>query len=62
MIYWARDYRVESSQSRRSLTDSGGILHRLDKDASGVIVVAMDLEAQVFVAERFKERPARKEV
>jgi 23S rRNA pseudouridine1911/1915/1917 synthase len=38
-----------------------GIVHRLDKDTSGVIVAAKDLEAQVFLAEQFKERLARKE-
>jgi 23S rRNA pseudouridine1911/1915/1917 synthase len=38
-----------------------GIVHRLDKDTSGVIIAAKDLEAQVFLAEQFKERLARKE-
>lgn len=39
----------------------GGIVHRLDKDTSGVIAAAKDLEAQVFLAEQFKERKTRKE-
>jgi 23S rRNA pseudouridine1911/1915/1917 synthase len=39
----------------------GGIVHRLDKDTSGVIIAAKDLEAQVFLADQFKERQARKE-
>jgi 23S rRNA pseudouridine1911/1915/1917 synthase len=39
----------------------GGIVHRLDKDTSGVIIAAKDLEAQVFLAGQFKERLARKE-
>jgi len=38
-----------------------GIVHRLDKDTSGVIVAAKDLEAQVFLSGQFKERSARKE-
>jgi 23S rRNA pseudouridine1911/1915/1917 synthase len=38
-----------------------GIVHRLDKDTSGVIIAAKDLEAQVFLAGQFKERQARKE-
>jgi 23S rRNA pseudouridine1911/1915/1917 synthase len=38
-----------------------GIVHRLDKDTSGVIIVAKDLEAQVYLAEQFKERLVRKE-
>jgi 23S rRNA pseudouridine1911/1915/1917 synthase len=36
-------------------------VHRLDKDTSGLIIAAKDLEAQVFLAEQFKERQARKE-
>jgi 23S rRNA pseudouridine1911/1915/1917 synthase len=38
-----------------------GIVHRLDKDTSGVIIAAKDLEAQVFLCEQFKERQTRKE-
>jgi 23S rRNA pseudouridine1911/1915/1917 synthase len=38
-----------------------GIVHRLDKDTSGVIIVAKDLEAQVHLAGQFKERLVRKE-
>ena len=38
-----------------------GIVHRLDKDTSGLIVVAKDLEAQVFLAAQFKDRLVRKE-
>ena len=36
-------------------------MHRLDKDTSGLIIAAKDLDAQVFLAEQFKERRARKE-
>jgi 23S rRNA pseudouridine1911/1915/1917 synthase len=39
----------------------GGIVHRLDKDTSGAIIAAKDLEAQVFLAEQFKARTTRKE-
>ncbi len=39
----------------------GGIVHRLDKDTSGVIIAAKDLEAQVFLATQFKDRRVRKE-
>ncbi|MEN6363813.1 MAG: RluA family pseudouridine synthase [Rectinema sp.] len=39
----------------------GGIVHRLDKDTSGLIVVARDAEAQAFLAAQFKDRKARKE-
>jgi 23S rRNA pseudouridine1911/1915/1917 synthase len=39
----------------------GGIVHRLDKDTSGVIIVAKDLDAQTFLASQFKDRLTRKE-
>jgi len=38
-----------------------GIVHRLDKDTSGVIIAAKDAEAQAFLASQFKERSTRKE-
>jgi 23S rRNA pseudouridine1911/1915/1917 synthase len=45
----------------RSPAQRAGIVHRLDKDTSGVIIAAKDLEAQVFLCEQFKERQTRKE-
>lgn len=38
-----------------------GIVHRLDKDTSGIIIAAKDAEAQAFLAAQFKERLTRKE-
>ena len=37
-----------------------GIVHRLDKDTSGVIIAAWDEEAHAFLAQQFKERKVRK--
>lgn len=37
-----------------------GIVHRLDKDTSGVIIAAYDTDALAFLAAQFKERTARK--
>jgi 23S rRNA pseudouridine1911/1915/1917 synthase len=37
-----------------------GIVHRLDKDTSGVIIAAWDDEALAFLSEQFMERKARK--
>jgi 23S rRNA pseudouridine1911/1915/1917 synthase len=37
-----------------------GIVHRLDKDTSGVIIAAYDDEALAFLADQFKNRSARK--
>lgn len=53
--------RAEPGSASRSPATRGGIVHRLDKDTSGVIVAAKDLDAQVFLAEQFKERSTRKE-
>jgi len=39
----------------------GGIVHRLDKDTSGVIIVARNTAAHGFLAAQFKNRSARKE-
>lgn len=39
----------------------GGIVHRLDKDTSGVIIVAKDAETQAFLAAQFKDRTTRKD-
>jgi 23S rRNA pseudouridine1911/1915/1917 synthase len=52
---------ASQSEPARAPASRGGIVHRLDKDTSGVIIAAKDLEAQVFLAEQFKERLARKE-
>lgn len=41
--------------------ERGGIVHRLDKDTSGVIIVARNPEAHAFLASQFKERTTRKE-
>ena len=37
-----------------------GIVHRLDKDTSGIIIAAYDDEAHAFLAEQFKSRSAKK--
>jgi len=37
-----------------------GIVHRLDKDTSGVIIAAWDEEAQNFLCEQFKSRKVKK--
>ncbi|HUX38193.1 MAG TPA: RluA family pseudouridine synthase [Rectinemataceae bacterium] len=39
----------------------GGIVHRLDKDTSGVIIVAKDAEAQSYLSSQFRDRTTRKE-
>jgi len=38
-----------------------GIVHRLDKDTSGLLIAAKDAEAQAYLAAQFKDRTAHKE-
>lgn len=54
-----RDRAAARSKGRPAAR--GGIVHRLDKDTSGVIIVAKDLDAQTFLASQFKDRLTRKE-
>jgi 23S rRNA pseudouridine1911/1915/1917 synthase len=42
-------------------TNRPGIVHRLDKDTSGIIVVAKNAEAHMKLAEQFKERTIKKQ-
>ncbi|MDR0473903.1 MAG: RluA family pseudouridine synthase [Treponema sp.] len=45
-----------SSESRGSFGLRPGIVHRLDKDTSGLIITAWDEEAHAFLAGQFKKR------
>jgi 23S rRNA pseudouridine1911/1915/1917 synthase len=56
-----RDRATKSAASSYGRAVRGGIVHRLDKDTSGVIIVAKDLDAQTFLASQFKDRLTRKE-
>ncbi len=50
-------------RAQRGACGSGlrpGIVHRLDKDTSGVIIAAYDDEALTFLADQFKERRTKK--
>jgi 23S rRNA pseudouridine1911/1915/1917 synthase len=49
-----------SLQNRSSPDGRLGIVHRLDKDTSGVIIAAYNNEALAFLAAQFKNRQARK--
>ena len=60
------DSSVSQSLSNQIPTSCGlsghrlGIIHRLDKDTSGVIIAAWDEGAHVFLSEQFKARKVRK--
>ncbi len=51
----------EEVASEESTTPRPGIVHRLDKDTSGLMVVAKNAEAQVFLARQFADRTAKRE-
>lgn len=58
---WLDADRKGNAVAPRGEAPRGGIVHRLDKDTSGIIVVARDTEAHEFLAAQFKNRSARKE-
>lgn len=49
------------SPARAASVARAGIVHRLDKDTSGVIIAAKDAEAQAYLAAQFKDRTTKKE-
>jgi len=52
---------LPQDSATRAPATRAGIVHRLDKDTSGVIIAAKDFEAQAFLAAQFKDRLVRKE-
>lgn len=50
-----------TSPARAASPARAGIVHRLDKDTSGVIIAAKDAETQAFLAAQFKDRSTKKE-
>ena len=55
-----QDNQIKDSSSITSPTRAG-IVHRLDKDTSGVIIVARSASVQEFLSSQFREHQARKE-
>ena len=51
---------VPSELSASATVARGGIVHRLDKDTSGVLIVARNAEAQAFLSDQFRNRQAHK--
>jgi len=54
------EYAEASAAVTESVGLRPGIVHRLDKDTSGVIIAAWDDEALAFLSDQFKERKVRK--
>lgn len=62
----AADDTAEAGDDEGDMDEDGagarpGIVHRLDKDTSGLMVVAKNVESQAFLARQFAERTARRE-
>jgi 23S rRNA pseudouridine1911/1915/1917 synthase len=52
---------LDAERRGKGAAPRGGIVHRLDKDTSGVIIVARNAAAHEFLAAQFKNRSTRKE-
>ncbi len=46
---------------KRRDPNRGGLVHRLDKQTSGVLVIALDVQTHQLIADQFKKRQVRKE-
>ena len=51
----------DAERKGKGAAPRGGIVHRLDKDTSGVIIVARTVDTHEFLAAQFKNRTTRKE-
>ncbi len=51
----------EGSDPESEFLKRGGIVHRLDKETSGALIIALNKEAFVFLQDQFKERTVKKE-
>jgi len=60
LYYRKQERNKNTATSAHSPGLRPGIVHRLDKDTSGVMVAAYDDEALAFLAEQFKSRKAQK--
>ncbi|MFI3258421.1 MAG: RluA family pseudouridine synthase, partial [Spirochaetales bacterium] len=59
--HWGKQsIRIDTLEDTQSGLRSG-IVHRLDKDTSGVIITAKDRITEVFLQEQFKKRITKKE-
>jgi 23S rRNA pseudouridine1911/1915/1917 synthase len=59
-LYYRRLNRGGESEKKLTGSVRPGIVHRLDKETSGIIIAAYDDEAHAFLAEQFKTRKVKK--
>lgn len=52
---------LDAERKGNGAAPRGGIVHRLDKDTSGVIIVARNVETHEYLSAQFKDRTTRKE-
>ena len=48
-------------EEQKEFEKRGGIVHRLDKETSGAIIIALNEESFIFIQSQFKERTVKKE-
>lgn len=60
LFHWGRDSIYDTPGLERE-TKRPGIVHRLDKDTSGLIITAKNRDAEDWLQAQFKERRVRKE-
>lgn len=61
LIDWLRSYYDTSMYPSEDIPERMGLVHRLDKDTSGIILVAKTKEALKNLQKQFKERQVKKE-
>lgn len=61
LVNAALDYLGKNNLSNIGSSERPGVVHRLDKDTSGVIIFAKNDKAHIFLAEQFAKRKVKKE-
>ncbi len=51
----------ENEEEKSEFLKRGGIVHRLDKETSGALIIALNEDSFVFLQNQFKERTVKKE-
>ncbi len=61
LMYHRGQDDIELNEENAEVSLRSGIVHRLDKDTSGVLITAKDRDSEVFLQEQFKNRRTQKE-
>ncbi len=61
LMYHRGQKDIELTDDNADIALRAGIVHRLDKDTSGIIITAKDRDSETFLQEQFKTRRTQKE-